>query len=156
MVATVTPTTTSPGLGKTIFLIWGHISTVERHRLPVDAELSILPSCLPEAVICASMRRYRDTASTCRCPHSPSPTTACPVLLLNLAWRESSGFCVCLNFSTLSFCCIMDINRPRINFTQLWKRRNWNDNTSLNIIGPPNYLLTSTDQPVYPLKWEIV
>lgn len=76
---------------------------------------------LPEAVICARISRYKDTASIWRWPHSLSPTTIWPVEEEYLACNESDGFWDVLNFSTFSFCCIIAISSPRINFTQLCK-----------------------------------
>ena len=54
----------------------------------------------PDAVIWATVRRYKDIASIWRCPHSLSPTTGRPVFEENLAWIESTGEFVSLNFST--------------------------------------------------------
>ena len=63
----------------------------------------------PDAVICARVSRNNDVASTCRCPHSLSPTTLMPVATLYLACKESRTLCVYLNFST----CVTPQNSSR-------------------------------------------
>lgn len=103
------------------------------------------PTTIPDAVICAKTRRKSDVASICRWPHSLSLTTIWPVLEEYFACRESMGACVCLNFSTLSNCCIMQFRRPRINFTQLWGMKGKNPHPAL----PKESMILWNSQPIY-------
>lgn len=57
---------------------------------------------LPDAVIWARKSRNMEVASTCRWPHSSSPTTVAVVWESYLACRQSALFLLYLNFSTLS------------------------------------------------------